>query len=174
MDKLVGNRVVLRPITYDDTQDIIRWRNSDFVRNQFLYRELFTKESHETWMSEKVETGKVVQFIIIEKSSGLSIGSAYLRDIDDANRKCEFGIFIGEEEKCGLGYGKEAAVLTTQYAFAQLRMHKVFLRVLESNERARRSYHSAGFMEEGISRDEVWIDGVPHSVVFMARLEDRL
>ena len=172
MNTIIGKKVALKPITYDDTENIIRWRNSDFVRNQFLYRELFTRESHEGWLRDKVETGKAVQFIIIERSSGLEIGSAYLRDIDHANRKCEFGIFIGVSEKLGLGYGRESALLITQYAFSKLQMHKVFLRVLAENDRARKSYRSAGFMEEGFSRDDVWIDGQPHSVVFMARLED--
>ena len=81
VNTIIGKKVALKPITYDDTENIIRWRNSDFVRNQFLYRELFTRESHEGWLRDKVETGKAVQFIIIERSSGLEIGSAYLRDI---------------------------------------------------------------------------------------------
>ena len=57
--------VTIRPITYDDTEDIIRWRNSDFVRSRFIDQTLFTKESHEKWLKNFVETGKVAQFIIL-------------------------------------------------------------------------------------------------------------
>ncbi len=167
---ITGKKVILRPIDYSDTEDIVRWRNSDFVRSQFLYRALFTKESHEAWMRNMVETGKVVQFIMLERQTGEKIGSVYLRDIDYTNRKCEFGIFIGEEDKLSCGYGREAAELITDYAFRELKLYKVFLRVLAENQRARKSYLRAGFQEEGTSRAEVWLDGVPRDVVFMSRL----
>ena len=57
--------VTIRPITYDDTEDIIRWRNSDYVRSRFIDQRLFTKESHEYWLKNFVETKKVDQFIIM-------------------------------------------------------------------------------------------------------------
>ena len=50
--------VSIRPITYDDTEDIIRWRNSDSVRSRFIDKRLFTKESHERWLKEYVEKEK--------------------------------------------------------------------------------------------------------------------
>ena len=59
------SEVKIRPITYDDTEDIIRWRNSDYVRSRFIDQRLFTKESHEYWLKNFVETGKVAQFMIL-------------------------------------------------------------------------------------------------------------
>ena len=72
--------VTIRPITYDDTDNIIKWRNSDYVRSHFIDQRLFTKESHEYWLRNMVETGKVAQFIIL--LDGTPVGSVYLRDID--------------------------------------------------------------------------------------------
>ena len=61
---MIGKNLTLRPITLVDTPLIVRWRNIDFVRNNFLYREKFTEEIHKHWLETKVATGEVVQFII--------------------------------------------------------------------------------------------------------------
>lgn len=171
---LEGDRVDLRPISYEDTDDIVRWRNREAVRNNFIYREEFTREVHEKWMQEKVEKKEVFQFIITEKKENRKIGSVYLRDIDLANQKCEFGIFIGEEGFLGKGLGTEAAKLILQFAFNELKMNKVFLRLLAENTRAYKSYLKVGFKEEGISRQDVFIGGLFHDVIFMSILRGEL
>ncbi len=169
--KIEGKHIYLSPITYEDTEDIVRWRNKPCVREHFIYRTTFTRETHEKWMKSRVETGEVVQYIIFDKTTDQKIGSVYLRDIDRSNRKCEFGIFIGEEEFLSRGFGREAAELLTEFAFSELAMHKVYLRLLAHNLRAFRSYQKAGFIQEGISKDDVWIDGIPHDVIFMSKFE---
>ena len=67
---LEGRNVILRPINKKDTENIICWRNQPFVRDKFIFQELFTKESHEKWLETMVDTGKVQQFIICIKFSG--------------------------------------------------------------------------------------------------------
>ena len=74
--------VYLRTMTYDDTDLIVQWRNSDSVRKNFIYQALFTRESHENWIRTKVETGDVVQMIICETGTDKPVGSVYVRDID--------------------------------------------------------------------------------------------
>ena len=50
MQKIEGKQIYLRPITMEDTDRIVSWRNQDRVRHNFIYQKLFTKESHENWM----------------------------------------------------------------------------------------------------------------------------
>lgn len=161
-----NERVRIRPITLADTDLIIKWRNSDAVRQNFIYQKLFTKESHETWMKTMVEPGHVAQFIIEDIRTGTPVGSVYLRDIDTANEKAEFGIFLGDFR--GKGYGTEATKLILQYAFETLNLHRVFLRVFADNTGAIRSYEKAGFVFEGRFRDDVKISGLFRDVVFMS------
>lgn len=137
-------KVYLRLMETDDTEKIIAWRNRDFVRRNFIYQELFTKEGHLSWIRNQVEPGHVVQFIIC-LSDGREIGSVYFRDIDREMGIAEYGIFIGEEDALGCGYGTQAATAALEYAFTKLRLDKVFLRFLSDNIGAQKSYEYAGF-----------------------------
>ncbi len=167
-----GTDIFLTPITYDDTLDIVQWRNEDFVRKNFIYQKPFTPETHRHWMKTMVETGRTVQFIIWERSSNRKIGSVYLRDIDSSNKKAEFGIFIGEADCLGKGYGKAATCLITSYAFSQLNLNKIYLRLLAHNKRAYQCYKNAGFVQEGCFKQDVILYSEPYDVIFMAKFAD--
>ncbi|MCH5261504.1 MAG: GNAT family N-acetyltransferase [Lachnospiraceae bacterium] len=136
--------VHLRPMNIDDTDKIITWRNQDFVRKNFIYQELFTREGHLSWLHNQVETGHVAQFIIC-LTDGREIGSVYLRDIDREQGSAEYGIFIGEEDALGCGYGTAAAKEALVYAFTKLHLNKIYLRFLADNIGAGKSYERAGF-----------------------------
>ncbi len=166
-EMIVGEYVELRPITDADTNNIVRWRNSDHVRQNFIYQTLFTPESHREWLRDKVGTGLVEQFIIHSKDAGMDVGSVYLRDIDQTHRRAEFGIFIGEESQMGHGIGSECIRLIVKHGFETLHLHKVFLRVLADNEIARKAYEKAGFMQEAYLKDEVCIRGEYKDLILM-------
>ncbi|MCI8566662.1 MAG: UDP-4-amino-4,6-dideoxy-N-acetyl-beta-L-altrosamine N-acetyltransferase [Lachnospiraceae bacterium] len=166
--RIEGVNIYLRPITMDDTADILRWRNDERVRSNFIDQALFTVETHENWMRTRVASGSVVQFIIHEKETGRPVGSVYLRDIDRKNKKAEYGIFIGEADAAGKGLGSEAARLAVAYARDTLKLHKLMLRVFADNAGAVKSYQRAGFEKEGYLRDEFLQAGGYRDILLMA------
>ena len=168
--KIEGELIYLTPITYDDCEDFVRWRNSDLVKSRFIYRKDLTVEDQRNWIRTRVETGQVVQFIIWDRADNKKIGSVYFQDIDNNNHKCEYGILIGEEEYLNGGRGTETARLALEYAFNNMKMHRVYLRLLSDNVRALKSYEHVGFKQEGVARNDVWLDGKPVDVIFMAAI----
>ncbi|MBQ7955101.1 MAG: GNAT family N-acetyltransferase [Lachnospiraceae bacterium] len=166
--KYSDGNIYLRLMTLEDTEDIVRWRNQEEVRSNFIYQELFTVQSHERWVETMVKTGKVVQMVICEEETGKGIGSVYIRDIDHKHHKGEYGIFIGEPSGRGRGIGTAAAKLMLQYGFKELSLHKIFLRVFADNIQAIRSYEKAGFVQEAYLKDDVCIDGKYRDMLFMA------
>ena len=164
--------VYLRKMTYEDTDNIVAWRNSDSVRGNFIYQELFTRESHENWIKTMIDTGKVVQMMICECETGRPVGSVYIRDIDPVHQKAEYGIFIGAVDARGKGYGTAAAKLMIRYSFEELKLHRLFLRVYAENLQAIRSYEKAGFVKEAYLRDDVFIDGEYKDIVLMGIIRE--
>ena len=167
-----GEMVSLRPITREDTDRIVAWRNKPSVYRHFIFRQPFTRELHENWLATRVDTGKVIQYIILDKALEKPVGSVYYRDVDPENESAEYGIFIGEEEHLGRGFGTETARLFTRFGLDVLKLHRISLRVLGGNEIARRSYEKAGFVTEGLFRDMVKLDGEYRDVEFMAMLKE--
>lgn len=171
--RIDGKKIYLTPISDDDLEDFVRWRNSDWVRERYIYRGVFTVEGQKAWIKSHVETGDAVQFIIWDKADDKRIGCVYIQNIDRANKKGEYGIFIGEKAYIGGGRGREAAELIVKFAFEKLELHRIYLRLLSDNAQAYKSYENAGFEKEGIFSDDVFIDGNYHDVIFMAKCKDR-
>jgi RimJ/RimL family protein N-acetyltransferase len=164
--------VRIRPIEDRDSEMVVRWRNSDFVRRNFIYQDDFTLEGQLHWMEHQVRGGQVAQFIIEEGADRCPVGSVFIRDIDRRHRKGEFGIFIGEQAVTGRGVGAAATALVLDHAFDVLGLHRVFLRVLADNASAIRSYERSGFRHEGVLREDVLLSGEFRDVVLMGVLEE--
>ncbi len=165
----LNSNLQLYPITENDTDLIVKWRNNINVKKNFIFQEQFTREIHLNWLKTNVFTEKALQFII--NYNGISIGSTFLRDIDYSNNKAEFGIFIGEDEYRGKGLGTQATLQILRYGFEELNLNKIFLRVLNNNTYAVNSYMKSGFQEEGLFKEDVYIKDKYYDVLFMSILK---
>lgn len=101
---------------------------------------------------------------------GVFIGQCALFAEDAVARVCELGITIGDKHYWGQGYGREAIGLLVDYGFRHRNLHRIWLRVHASNERAIRSYRACGFVEEGRLRQQVWSNGRRDDLVIMGLL----
>lgn len=176
MEKYVDGEagIFLRPMADSDTDSIIAWRNREDVRENFIYREPFTREGHENWVRTMIDTGRAVQMMICDLQSGEPLGSVYIRDVDRKHNKAEYGIFIGVPEARGRGMGTAAARLMLRYCFEEEGLHRVYLRALAGNLRAVRSYEKAGFVQEGCLRDDVYIGGEYCDIIWMAAVNSAI
>jgi RimJ/RimL family protein N-acetyltransferase len=59
----------------------------------------------------------------------------------------------------GKGIGQEVTRLLLKYAFEELNLHRVDLRVLAYNVRAINCYKKCGFIIEGTERESAYVDG---------------
>jgi UDP-4-amino-4,6-dideoxy-N-acetyl-beta-L-altrosamine N-acetyltransferase len=154
-----GNNIYLRPITVEDTDMVLSWRNKKEVVENYIYRKPITREEHLNWLATKVDKGLVHQFIVCLKGDNRPVGSVYLQHFEEENRKAESGIFMGEESIKGKGIGTEAVVLLKNYAFETLGLHKVMARVLAYNAASLRLHEKAGYTKEAYLKDELFIEG---------------
>lgn len=106
-------------------------------------------------------------FTIISRADIRPVGNIALQDIDYRNRTAEMGIYIGDAECRGKGYGSEATKMILSFAFRVLGLHNVMLRVYEYNEPAIRVYTKAGFREIGRRSQSQFMDGRFWDVILM-------
>ena len=163
--------VYLRYMTVEDTDNIVAWRNTEYVKSHFIYRGKFSREVHLSWIKNMVETGKVIQLVICDLETDEALGSVYIRDIDRVHSKAEYGIFIGVPSARGRGVGSAVAKMMLRYCFEEEKLHRVFLRVLSDNGEAIGSYQKAGFVKEALLREDVFLDGAYKDVILMGILD---
>lgn len=92
-------------------------------------------------------------FTIVEIESGQAVGRCVLFSVNAVDRNAIVGIFIGEKDRWGKGYGQEAMRLLLDYAFNLLNLHNITLGVFSFNERAIRCYQRLGFRKIGRRRE---------------------
>jgi RimJ/RimL family protein N-acetyltransferase len=168
-----GEQIYLRPITVEDTDMAVKWRNEKVVVDNFIYRKPVTREDHLNWLENKVFKGLVHQFIICMNIDDFPVGSIYLQNFEKDNNKAEWGIYIGEEKAYGKGVGTEAARLLLEYAFNDLGIHKVISRVLAKNKASIRMNEKAGYVKEAYLKDELYIDGKYEDLILFGAINPR-
>ncbi len=169
--QLQGKKAYLRPITEDDTQLIVNWRNQENVKKYFFFREEFTGEMHRNWIKTKLETGEAAQFIVCLKDGDIPVGSTYLRDINYEEKTAEYGVFLGEESIRGKGIGKEVLNLTLKFAWEELLLEKVYARAISTNAPSINSFLNSGFRVEEEVKNVPCSDGSYADMVFMSKIK---
>lgn len=147
--------VRLRSITISDTNNIVIWRNKDFVRNNLYNRNLLTEEEHIRYYHKYIESGLVKQYIIEVEANELPptpIGTVFFKNIDRDN-KAEIGLFIGEETFVNRGYGEETLRLSLRLAFLELKLNKVYATIIETNSASKRVFEKTGFRVVGVLKE---------------------
>ncbi len=164
--KLEGERVYISPMNVEDAEIYTKWLNDpEIVKYLSLRNSLVSIYGERSY----IEAFSKVEFnlCIVKKENDELIGNIGLNDIDYKNGTAELGIFIGEQENLGKGYGTEAIKLLTNYAFKELRLHSIYLRTYDINERAQKSYEKCGFKEFGRRHESLYMDGKYHDVIYM-------
>lgn len=167
---LTGEKVVLRPLQRSDLKTLYEHRTDleVLLLGDDEPPKIETFEDFETRLIELQKQGEQVMFAI--DVDDRVIGGISLYNVDPLARNCELGIVIGERDYWGRGYGRDAVEVALRYAFRYLNYHRVHLSTWSDNERALRSYHACGFVEEARLRQHVWNDGRYKDEVMMGIL----
>lgn len=155
---IVGDTVALGPRRRDLIPLHQRWIN-DFVAACNIGPFGPVTVERETAYYERIATSDtMISFVIYECAGWRPIGTTDLFHVNERNGRADFGIFIGEAEARGKGYGTEATRLMLDYAFVALGLRNVALTVAEWNIAGQRAYVRAGFREYG-RRRQCWLMG---------------
>lgn len=156
---LRGDGVCLTEIREGDKQTLYKWINvAETVRFNAPFSPI-SWNSHERWFESIGQDSSKVILAIREDEAGDIIGVIQLIDIHHVHRSAELTIRIGTDAERGKGLGTKALQLAIDFAWRDLNLQRIWLRVFDTNKRAIRAYEKAGFEHEGVMRRACWIDG---------------
>lgn len=155
----------LRTANLKDIDFILEQENRDEFIN-FVFQ--WSKEEHVKNLNNPDK-----QYFIIENDSGEikgyeTKGYVILSGLTSPNRCIELTRIVISEP--GKGYGKSALRLILKKVFEDYKAHRLWLDVIDYNQRARHIYQSIGFQEEGILREAVKRENSYDSLVLMSML----
>jgi RimJ/RimL family protein N-acetyltransferase len=169
-----GELVTLGPIQHDYLPRYVEWLNDWEVR-RFLAPTLphpYTIQDEEDWFNHQRNDRNSRIFAILTRTEGRLIGNGGLHQIDWTNRHAIFGIFIGNKDYWGRGFGSDATRTLLRYAFEEANLNRVELEAFSFNTRAIHMYEKIGFKLEGTRRQALYREGQWHDEHIMAILRD--
>ena len=169
--KIQGDRIYLSPINPDDYEQYCIWMNDPAVTDNIgQTSQIWSIPKEKQFLDEIIKDG--FNFAIIRAEDDKLIGGATLHDVNHRSRNAQCGLYIGDAENRGKGYGAETLRLLLDYGFKALNLNNVMLKCFSFNKQGIACYKKVGFKLIGERRNACYINGEYHNDVFMDILKE--
>jgi len=169
---LEGKLVRLRALEITDLEREYEWVNDRDVIRYLTIRYPMSRADEERFLRDRPANGFANLTLGIETKEGVHIGNMGLHQAQPEDRKAGLGIMIGDKGYWSNGFGTDAIVTLLRFAFHEMNLNRVWLQVLEFNERAMACYTKCGFREEGRLRQHQFTEGRYWDTIVMGVLRE--
>lgn len=155
--------IELKRLTENELELLMHWRMREDISKMMFKNVKLTMEGQRKWFEKIKNCETDIRWIIWK--DGVPVGSLYFTNIDRANLRCESGWFIAEKK--GIDFSQVIALQrnSLDYAFDVLGLNRVYGIVLDDNKGLPRMLEMCGIPREGILRQHIIKEGVPHDVI---------
>jgi ribosomal-protein-alanine N-acetyltransferase len=179
---IAGAQVVMRPPVAADFEPWARLRHDsrNFLKpweptwaSDELSKEAFRRRLRRYSQAARDGTGHI--FFVFDKKTGALVGGCQLSNIRQgvAQSAATLGYWMGEPF-AGKGLMTDAVTTLTRYCLTKLGLHRIEAACLPDNAASRRVLAKAGFVEEGIARRYLKINGQWRDHLLFAIIDDDL
>ena len=169
-----STRLIVRPVAAADLPALLAVNGDDEVTRFLPYASWRSLADAQLWferMSILGARGESCQYVIVERSSGLAIGTCLLFRYEEGSGRAEVGYVLGRQY-WRQGLMSEALAALVGSAFQTLQLRRLEAEVDPLNQGSRRLLEKAGFTPEGLLRKR-WVDkGVAHDTIIYGLLRD--
>lgn len=178
---LSGDRITLTTVEAEDVEFLRDGVNDPSVRVPAGQVLPSNERQEREWLEAASTSDDVVQLLVVvdgeadergaESSSDTRAGVVELDPIDRETGTADVAYWLRPEFRRN-GYAREALELVVDYAFSQLRLHRVNAAVYDFNERSMELLEAVGFTAEGVQRENAFVDGAYRDTHYFGVLED--
>jgi RimJ/RimL family protein N-acetyltransferase len=158
----------LIPLSRDHAAAMYRWMCDPAVSENVGLRSEPSLARTEQWIDQALSDESMLPLAI--EYAGCHVGNVVLDRIDRHLSTARLSIYVGESNVRGNHVGRKAVSLAVAHAFEKLGLNKVWLTVHAHNAPAIAAYTAAGFVIEGVLRDEFVLHGRRCSAFYMSVL----
>ena len=171
-NNLVGERLYFKPVSLDDVAEIHKFASDKNV-SRFIGWNLSstmddTLELVES-MLEKEKDDIGIYASIFLKSTKTLIGTCMIFNFDLKAKHAEVG-YVLSADYWNKGYGTETISLMVDYAFEELKLHKLHARVTDVNVGSSKILEKNGFLLEGNFKDYYFVDDKYYNGLFWGKI----
>jgi len=152
---LRGEGIELRTIEKEDAEFLAASVNDPAVRNSMSMTDPVSVGSEDEWIESLWEEDDVHLLLC---DDGEPVGNVSLHHLRDRHGTAEIGYWVAPDHQ-GQGYATSATRLILDYAFNERGLARVGGRAFATNEASQRVLEKAGFVEEGLTRQDVFLRG---------------
>lgn len=175
--RIDGKEIYLRPFEMSDAEALFELQ----IRNRELFQRtaptqpenFYTLECQQDYIKngiEQQENGQRFGFGIFLKENDQLIGNIMIANIRRGpSQSCIMGYSLDQAYN-GRGYTTEAVSYVLNFAFRELKLHRVEAGVMPSNTGSIRVLEKSGFTREGLSRENLEINGKRESHYMFSKL----
>lgn len=162
---------MIRRLERRDGELMLEWMHDKDTNRAFRFPfEKSTLESVTEFIDHSFS--ETNQHFAVVNDSDEYLGTVSLKNISKVNKCAEYAIVVRSIAR-GTGVAKVATENIIDYAFHTLKLHKVYLNVLEKNERARHFYEKCGFEYEGTAKDAIMLNGNYESLAWYGKINNK-
>ena len=163
---IAGEHVILRAFEREDAERSYRWLNDPNIVRTLKSRYPIAFQNEIEWTDRAIHSGATERHFAIErKDDRTHIGNASIHEIDWVSRRAWFGLFIGEPTAWNRGFGGDAIQTLVRFAFEEMNLLKLSIRVFDYNDRAKHVLDTHGFVTEGLLKRDFYREGTYHDIV---------
>ena len=153
-----GKKVVLRAVEIKDAELLQEMINDEEIE-RMMWGYSFPVSYHQqvNWIQSLPNDNSVFRAIIEVNEE--AIGTIILSNIDLRNGNAQIHLKLAKSSNRGKGYGSDAVIALSAYAFNELRLNCIYCRVNEENIASQKMFTKCGFIKEGKLRSRVYKNG---------------
>ncbi len=156
-----GETVELRTPTEDDVEFLQENVSNPESRRSLASSFPINRKQEREWVQQATEGDAVSALVCVD---GDPVGTIGLNDVNEVWGTAEVGYAI-HPDHWGNGYATDALRTLCDYAFSEQRLEKINGRHYATNPASGRVMEKVGFIQEGVLREEAYVQGERVDVV---------